>query len=43
MCCGGGGTYALTDPATARELRECKLDALLAGGPTTILNRIRVA
>jgi glycolate oxidase iron-sulfur subunit len=38
MCCGGAGNHALTDPARARELRERKLDALLAGGATTIVS-----
>ncbi len=38
MCCGGAGTYALTDPVTAGQLREHKLDALLAGGATTIVS-----
>jgi len=37
LCCGSAGTYSLTEPALARQLRDNKLDALEAGRPDAIV------
>ncbi|MBU6489655.1 MAG: glycolate oxidase subunit GlcF [Burkholderiales bacterium] len=37
LCCGSAGTYSLTEPALARQLRDNKLDALEAGHPDAIV------
>ncbi len=37
LCCGSAGTYSLTEPALARQLRDNKLDALEAGRPEAIV------
>ncbi|MFK3776378.1 glycolate oxidase subunit GlcF [Pseudomonas sp. NPDC089406] len=36
LCCGSAGTYSLTQPALARQLRDNRLDALESGGPGVI-------
>ncbi len=36
LCCGSAGTYSITQPALARQLRDNKLDALESGHPTVI-------
>ena len=36
LCCGSAGTYSLTQPALARQLRDNKLDALESGRPQVI-------
>lgn len=36
LCCGSAGTYSVTQPAMARQLRDNKLDALESGGPSVI-------
>jgi glycolate oxidase iron-sulfur subunit len=38
LCCGSAGTYSLTQPKLAQELRERKLHALMAGSPEAILS-----
>ncbi|MEQ6888946.1 glycolate oxidase subunit GlcF [Halomonas sp. CS7] len=37
LCCGSAGTYSVTQPALATELRDNKLDALEAGNPEVIV------
>nr|WP_163502264.1 glycolate oxidase subunit GlcF [Halomonas socia] len=37
LCCGSAGTYSITQPELATELRNNKLDALEAGQPETIV------
>ncbi|QBF27368.1 glycolate oxidase subunit GlcF [Pseudomonas tructae] len=37
LCCGSAGTYSLTQPALARQLRDNKLDALESGQPDLIV------
>ena len=37
LCCGSAGTYSLTQPALARQLRDDKLRALESGGPELIV------
>ncbi|MGF6595226.1 glycolate oxidase subunit GlcF [Pseudomonas sp. 2835] len=37
LCCGSAGTYSLTQPALARQLRDNKLDALESGHPDLIV------
>lgn len=37
LCCGSAGTYAITQPALATQLRDNKLDALEAGSPEQIV------
>ena len=36
LCCGSAGTYSITQPAMARQLRDNKLDALESGGAPRI-------
>ncbi|MGE8412408.1 MAG: glycolate oxidase subunit GlcF [Pseudomonas sp.] len=36
LCCGSAGTYSLTQPALARQLRDDKLRALESGSPDVI-------
>ena len=36
LCCGSAGTYSLTQPELARQLRDRKMDALEAGKPDII-------
>ncbi|EJM22810.1 glycolate oxidase subunit GlcF, partial [Pseudomonas sp. GM25] len=36
LCCGSAGTYSLTQPTLARQLREHKLNALESGHPDVI-------
>ncbi|MCC4309744.1 glycolate oxidase subunit GlcF [Alcanivorax marinus] len=36
LCCGSAGTYSITQPALARQLRDNKLDALESGQPDAI-------
>ncbi|MGN6315253.1 glycolate oxidase subunit GlcF [Trinickia sp.] len=37
LCCGSAGTYSITEPMLARQLRDNKLDALEAGQPDVIV------
>lgn len=37
LCCGSAGTYSLTQPALARQLRDNKLSALESGQPDVIV------
>lgn len=37
LCCGSAGTYSLTQPSLARQLREQKLNALESGHPDVIV------
>lgn len=37
LCCGSAGTYSITEPTLARQLRDNKLDALEAGHPEAIV------
>lgn len=37
LCCGSAGTYSLTQPELARQLRDNKLNALESGGPELIV------
>ncbi|WP_168011932.1 glycolate oxidase subunit GlcF [Halomonas salinarum] len=37
LCCGSAGTYSITQPELATQLRDNKLDALEAGDPETIV------
>jgi glycolate oxidase iron-sulfur subunit len=37
LCCGSAGTYSLTQPALARQLRDNKLNALESGYPEIIV------
>ncbi|QEA39414.1 glycolate oxidase subunit GlcF [Pistricoccus aurantiacus] len=37
LCCGSAGTYSITQPALAHQLRDNKLDALEAGRPEMIV------
>jgi glycolate oxidase iron-sulfur subunit len=37
LCCGSAGTYSLTQPALARQLRDNRLDALESGQPELIV------
>jgi len=37
LCCGSAGTYSVTQPALATELRDNKLDNLEAGNPEMIV------
>ncbi|WP_016855770.1 glycolate oxidase subunit GlcF [Halomonas smyrnensis] len=37
LCCGSAGTYSVTQPELATELRDNKLDALEAGDPEVIV------
>ncbi len=37
LCCGSAGTYSLTQPALAKQLRDHKLDALESGKPDLIV------
>ncbi|RPH65614.1 MAG: glycolate oxidase iron-sulfur subunit, partial [Burkholderiales bacterium] len=38
LCCGSAGTYSILQPGLSLQLRERKLAALQAGGPTLILS-----
>ena len=38
LCCGSAGTYSVLQPQLARQLRERKLDALMAPMPDVILS-----
>ena len=38
LCCGSAGTWSLLQPQLSLQLRERKLAALHAGGPTLILS-----
>lgn len=37
LCCGSAGTYSLTQPTLARQLRDNRLDALESGQPDLIV------
>jgi glycolate oxidase iron-sulfur subunit len=37
LCCGSAGTYSITQPELATQLRDNKLDALEAGSPEVIV------
>ncbi|MBF4208170.1 glycolate oxidase iron-sulfur subunit [Pseudomonas donghuensis] len=37
LCCGSAGTYSLSQPALARQLRDNRLDALESGQPDLIV------
>jgi len=37
LCCGSAGTYSLTQPELARQLRDNKLNALESGRPELIV------
>ncbi|WP_227370201.1 glycolate oxidase subunit GlcF [Halomonas sp. M20] len=37
LCCGSAGTYSVTQPELAKQLRDNKLDALEAANPETIV------
>ncbi|EIK97258.1 glycolate oxidase iron-sulfur subunit [Pseudomonas sp. M47T1] len=37
LCCGSAGTYSLTQPALARQLRDNRLNALESGHPDVIV------
>mgnify|MGYP000084201527 CR=1 FL=1 len=37
LCCGSAGTYALTHPDLARQLRDNKMNALESGKPEMIV------
>lgn len=37
LCCGSAGTYSITQPELATQLRDNKLNALEAGNPETIV------
>ncbi|SDL94602.1 glycolate oxidase iron-sulfur subunit [Modicisalibacter muralis] len=37
LCCGSAGTYSVTQPVLAKQLRDDKLDALEAGDPELIV------
>ncbi|MCE8003340.1 glycolate oxidase subunit GlcF [Billgrantia ethanolica] len=37
LCCGSAGTYSITQPELATQLRDNKLNALEAGSPETIV------
>ena len=37
LCCGSAGTYSITQPTLARQLRDNKMDALEAQSPDTIV------
>ncbi len=37
LCCGSAGTYSITQPELATQLRDNKLDNLEAGGPEVIV------
>ncbi|MGY4493993.1 glycolate oxidase subunit GlcF [Pseudomonas sp. TE3610] len=37
LCCGSAGTYSLTQPALARQLRDNRLNALESGQPQVIV------
>ena len=37
LCCGSAGTYSVTQPELAKQLRDDKLDALEAGDPELIV------
>ncbi len=43
LCCGSAGTYSLTQPALARQLRDDKLQALESGQPDLIAPPISAA
>jgi len=36
LCCGSAGSYSITQPGLARQLRDAKLDALESGSPEVI-------
>ena len=38
LCCGSAGTYSLLQPTLSRQLRDRKLDALVAAGPDVVLS-----
>jgi len=37
LCCGSAGTYSITQPELARQLRDQKLNALESGHPEVIV------
>ena len=37
LCCGSAGTYSITQPTLARQLRDNKLDSLVTGEPDIIV------
>jgi len=37
LCCGSAGTYSITQPELATQLRDNKLNALEAGNPEMIV------
>ena len=37
LCCGSAGTYSVTQPELATQLRDNKLNALEAGNPEVIV------
>jgi glycolate oxidase iron-sulfur subunit len=36
LCCGSAGTYSITQPVLARQLRDNKMNALESGNPDVI-------
>jgi glycolate oxidase iron-sulfur subunit len=43
LCCGSAGTYSLTQPELARQLRDNKMNALESGYPEVIVTQYRLS